>query len=113
MRVRIAILCAAAAGLAGCEPGGLPALRGSYPPPFDAFDAAQRLQVGMPREIAIIAVGWTPVSSQTSTCGVLAADASPCEVMTFGVFDNNRLIVYLVPTGHGFSAVSSWMAQKG
>jgi hypothetical protein len=111
LRFRLVLL--AAAGLAGCEPGGLPALRGSYPPPFDAFDAAQRLQVGMPREIAILAVGWTPISSQTSTCGVMAMEASPCEVMTFGVFDNNRLIVYLVPTGQGFSIVSSWMAKKG
>lgn len=112
MRLQLAFL-AAAAGLAGCAPGGYPALRDSYPPPFDAFEAGQRLQPGMPREIAIIAVGWSPISSQTTTCGVLAAADSPCEVLTFGVFENNRLLVYLVPTGQGFSVVTSWLAHKG
>lgn len=110
--LRFAFL-AAAALLPGCSPGGYPALRDSYPPPFDAFEASQRLQVGMPREIAIIAVGWSPVSSQTTTCGVLTTVDSPCEILTFGVFDNNRLNVYLVPTGQGFSVVTSWLAHKG
>jgi hypothetical protein len=112
LRFRFSIFSAAAV-LAGCAPGGYPALRDSYPPPFDAFGASQRLQVGMPREIAIIAIGWSPISSQTTTCGVLTAVDSPCEVLTFGVFDNNRLTVYLVPTGQGFSVVTSWLAHKG
>ena len=89
------------------RPGGYPALRDSYPPPFDAFFASQQLQVGMPREIAIIAIGWSPISSQLTTCGVLTTVDSQCEAMTFGVFDNNRLTVYLVPTGHGYSVVTS------
>ena len=112
MRSRLAIL-AVAASLAGCAPGGYPAIRDSYPPPFDAFQAGQQLQVGMPREIAILAVGWSPIWSQTTTCGVLAADNSPCEVMAFGVFDNNRLYIYLVPTGQGYSVVTSWLPHKG
>ncbi|MGO9418445.1 hypothetical protein [Roseiarcus sp.] len=112
MRLRLAIL-AAAGCLAGCAPGGYPALRDSYPPPFDAFQASQRLRVGMPREIAIIAIGWSPISSQTSTCGVLMTVDSQCEVMTFGVYENNRLTVYLVPTGQGYSVVTSWLPRKG
>ena len=112
LRTGPAIL-ALSACLSGCAPGGYPALRDSYPPPFDAFQASQRLQVGMPREIAIIAVGWSPISSQTTTCGVLTTVDSQCEALTFGVFDNNRLIVYLVPTGRGYSAVTTWLAHKG
>ncbi len=103
---------AVAACLSGCAPGGYPALRDSYPPPFDAFFASQQLQVGMPREIAILAIGWSPISSQLTTCGVLTTVDSQCEALTFGVFDNNRLTVYLVPTGHGFSVVTSWLAHK-
>jgi len=112
LRTRIAIL-AAAACLSGCAPGGYPALRDSHPPPFDAFQAGERLQVGMPREVAIIAVGWSPVSSQTTTCGVLAGQDSPCEVLIFGAYGNDRLAVYLVPTGRGSSVVTSWMAHRG
>lgn len=112
LRIRLTIL-ALAACLSGCAPGGYPALRDSYPPPFDAFFASQQLQVGMPREIAIIAIGWSPISSQLTTCGVLTAVDSQCEALTFGVFDNNRLTVYLVPTGQGFSVVTSWLAHKG
>jgi hypothetical protein len=88
-------------------------VRDSTPPPFDAFQAAQQLQVGMPREAAIIAIGWSPVSSQTSGCGVATGYNSACEVMTFGVYSNNRLDVYLVPTGQGYSVVTSWLAHKG
>jgi hypothetical protein len=112
LRLRLAIL-AAAASLTGCAPGGYPALRDSYPPPFDAFEAAERLQVGMPREVAIIAVGWSPIWSQTTICGVMANQDSPCEVMAFGVYENNRLYVYFVPTGQGYSVVTSWVTHKG
>jgi hypothetical protein len=112
LRSTLAILTAAAC-LSGCAPGGYPALRDSSPPPFDALEASQRLQVGMPREVAILAVGWSPVSSQTTTCGVMAERDSPCEVLTFGVYENNRLTVYLVPTGRGYSVVTSWAAHKG
>ena len=38
---------------------------------------------------------------------------SQCEALTFGVFDNNRLIVYLAPTGRGYSVVTTWLAHKG
>ena len=112
MRSRLAILTAGAC-LSGCAPGGYPALRDSYPPPFDAFQAAQQLQVGMPREVAIIAIGWSPISSQTTGCGTMTTVDSQCELMTFGVYENNRLNVYLVPTGQGFSVVTSWLAHKG
>ena len=55
----------------------------------------------MGREVAILAVGWSPVYSQTSGCGVAAGYESACEVMTSD-FSNNRLDVYLVPTGQGY-----------
>jgi len=113
LRSRLAILTAGTACLSGCAPGGWPALLDFHRPPFDAFQAAQQLQVGMPREVAIIAIGSSPLFSQSSSCGVATTLDSPCEVMTFGVLDNNRLDVYLVPTGHGFSVVTSWLAHKG
>ena len=101
--------------LASCAPGGYPAVLQAIAPepaPFDAFQASMRLAQGMPREVAILRIGWTPLSSQVTTCGVLAGDANPCEVLTFGIYDNNQLLVYLVPTDHGYSVVTSWTAHK-
>jgi hypothetical protein len=112
MRPPIAILLAAFL-LTGCAPGGYPAVPDSTPPPFDAFQAGMRLAVGMPLDVAILRIGWAPISGQTTTCGILAADDTPCEVVTFGRYDNNRLLVYVVPTHEGYSAVSTWVVHKG
>ncbi len=112
MRSRIAILFTASL-LAGCAAGGYPAIPGATPPPFDAFEAGMRLAPGLPTDVAILRIGWAPISAQTTTCGVLAADQSPCEVLTFGAFENNQLFVYVVPTHQGFSVVSSWTVHKG
>jgi hypothetical protein len=98
--------------LAGCAAGGYPAIPDAAPPPFDAFHAGMRLAVGMPRDVAILRIGWTPISSQVTTCGVLAGDANPCEVLKFGMYDNNQLLVYLAPTAGGYSVVTSWTVYK-
>jgi hypothetical protein len=29
------------------------------------------------------------------------------------MYENNRLVVYVVPTHEGYSVVSSWVAHKG
>ena len=72
-----------------------------------------RLAVGMPLDVAILRIGWAPISGETTTCGVLAANASPCQAVNFGMYENNRLVVYVVPTHEGYSVVSSWVAHKG
>lgn len=72
-----------------------------------------RLAIGMPLDVAILRIGWAPISGQTTTCGVLAAAESPCEVLKFGAFENNQLLVYVVPTDDGHSVVSSWVVRKG
>jgi hypothetical protein len=112
VRSRIAILFAASL-LAGCAPGGYPAVPGATPPPFDAFQAGMRLAPGMPLDVAILRIGWAPISGETTTCGILAADANPCEVVKFGAYENNQLFVYVVPTHEGHSIVSSWVVHKG
>ncbi|HKN27932.1 MAG TPA: hypothetical protein VJY34_08605 [Roseiarcus sp.] len=113
MSSRIAILFVASL-LAGCAPGGYPAVPDAPPPPpFDAFQAGMRLAVGMPLDAAILAIGWAPIYGQTTTCGVMAADASPCQAVTFGRYENNRLVVYVAPTHEGYSVVSSWTVYKG
>ena len=111
MRFSIAIVSAALA-LAGCAAGGYPAIPDATPPPFDAFQAGNRLAPGMPLDVAILRIGWAPISGQTTTCGVLAADASSCEVLKFGTFENNQLFVYVVSTQYGGLVVSSWVARK-
>ena len=111
LRIRIAILFAALL-LTGCNPGGNPAIQGASPPPFDAFQAGMRLAVGMPLDVAILRIGWQPVSGVTTTCGVMAADESPCEAVTFGDYENNRLVLYVVPTDQG-SILTSWIVHKG
>jgi hypothetical protein len=106
------VLSLSAAWLAaGCSAGGFPAIEGASPPPFDSFEAGMRLAVGMPRDVAILRVGWTPVSSEVTTCGVLAGYGFPCEVLRFGMFSNNRLDVYLAPT-NADAVVNSWVAHK-
>ena len=112
VRSRIAIVFPASL-LAGCAPGGYPAVPDATPPPFDAFQAGMRLAIGMPLDVAILKIGWAPISGQTTTCGIMAADDTPCEVVTFGRYDNNRLLVYVVPTHEGYSAVTSWVVHKG
>jgi hypothetical protein len=112
VRSRIAILLAASL-LAGCAPGGDPAIPGATPPPFDAFQAGMRLAPGMPLDVAILRIGWAPISGQTTTCGVLSADASQCEAVTFGRYENNQLVVYVVPTDEGRPIVTSWLVHKG
>ena len=112
MRSRIAILFVASL-LAGCAAGGYPAVPGATQAPFDAFEAGMRLAVGMPLDVAILRIGWAPISGEATTCGVLAADASPCEAVKFGRYENNRLVVYVVPTPLGYSVVSSWTVYKG
>ncbi len=112
MRSPIAILLAASL-LAGCAPGGHPAIPGATPPPFDAFQAGMRLAPGMPLDAAILRIGRAPISGQTTTCGVLASDESPCEALTFGRYENNQLVVYVVPTEQVASVVSSWTVHKG
>jgi hypothetical protein len=101
-----------ALSLAGCAAGGYPANPNATPPPFDAFQGAMRLAVGMPVDVAILRIGWTPISGQVTTCGILAGDATPCEVLKFGAYENNQLFVYLVPTDAGYSVVSSWTVHK-
>jgi hypothetical protein len=101
----------AASFFAGCSAGGFPAIEGASPPPFDAFEAGMRLAVGMPRGVAILRIGWTPVSSEVMTCGVLAGREFPCELLRFGAFSNNQLDVYLAPTDTG-AVVNSWVAHK-
>ncbi len=112
MHSRIAILFWALL-LAGCAPGGYPAIPGATPPPFDAFQAGMRLAPGMPLDVAVLRIGWAPISGQTTTCGVLAEDESPCQVLKFGMYENNQLFVYFVPTDGGPSIVSSWIVHKG
>ena len=114
MRARIAYLLVALS-LPGCAPGGYPAVQEAEappPPPFDAFQAGMRLQVGMPTAVAIGRIGWAPVSSQVTTCGILAGDANTCELLTFGTYDNNQLLVYVTPTDRGYSVVTSWTVHK-
>jgi hypothetical protein len=108
----LVLTCSTALLLAGCCSGGFPAVEGSTPPPFDAFEASLRLAVGMPREVAILRVGWIPVSSEATICGILAGAPFLCELLKFGAFSNNQLDVYLAPFGDQ-AVVNSWVAHKG
>jgi hypothetical protein len=112
MRSPISILVAALP-LVGCAAGGSPAVPGAEPPPFDAYQAGMRLAPGMPLDVAILRIGWAPISGRTTTCGVLAGDANPCEAVRFGRYDDNVLFVYVVPAGDGSSVVTSWTVHKG
>ena len=70
-----------------------------------------RLAIGMPLDVAILRIGWAPISAQTTGCGVLPADASPGEVLTFGRYENNQLFDYVAPADGG-STVVSWTVHK-
>jgi hypothetical protein len=111
MRGAIAILLAGCL-LTGCCPGAYPLAPGASPP-FDAFQASMRLAVGMPTDVAILAVGSTPIYSQVESCGVLTGFVWTCELLRFGWFDNNQLLVYIAPTPDGRGAVNSWTVRKG
>ena len=101
----------AAFWLAGCcggpvvvwSPGGTP---------FDAFQAAMRLQVGMPTDVAMLAIGSAPISGQAMTCGLAAGYEWLCQLLKFGCCENNRLLVYIAPTPDGRGAVNSWSVGK-
>jgi hypothetical protein len=112
MRVPIAMFLAAFL-LAGCCGGGYPMVVWSAgPPPFDAFQAAMRLRVGMPLDVAVLAIGSAPVSGEVKSCGIAAGFEWPCEVVKFGCC-GNQLLVYIAPTPDGRGAVNSWFVRKG
>jgi hypothetical protein len=111
MRAPIAAL-AAALCLTGCCAGSYPVAPSAYPPPFDAFEASMRLAVGMPTAVAIGAIGFSPVSAEVKSCGVLAGYAWTCQALKFGCCETNQLIVYIAPTPDGLGAVNSWTVRK-
>src|SRR5271167_4553078 len=84
MRAQIAILVAASL-LTGCCPGGYPAVSGANPAPFDAFQASMNLA----------GYEWT------------------CQLLKFGWWENNQLLVYIAQTPDGRGAVNSWSVRKG
>jgi hypothetical protein len=110
MRAAIAILFALlAAGCCPVESSAVPALN---PPPFDAFQASMKLAVGMPTDVAILIIGSAPVSARAMSCGILAGYEWPCQLMKFGWWENNQLLVYIAPTPDGRGAVNSWSVRK-
>jgi hypothetical protein len=112
MQARIATLVAASL-LTGCCPGGYPLVSGKYPEPFDAFQASMKLAVGMPTDVAILIIGSAPVSAQSMSCGILAGYEWTCQLMTFGCWADNQLLVYIAQTPDGRGAVNSWSVRKG
>jgi hypothetical protein len=112
----------AAALLAGCcAQGAYPAYSAhsayspysaAAPPPFDAFQASMRLQVGMPADVAIAVIGWTPASAEVKSCGILAGYEWPCRVLKFGCCESNQLLVFVAPSPDGRGAVNSWSVRK-
>jgi hypothetical protein len=83
------------------------------PAPFDAFQAAMRLEVGMSTDVAILAIGSAPISGQAMSCGIAAGYEWPCQLLKFGCCENNQLLVYIAPTPDGRGAVNSWAVRKG
>jgi hypothetical protein len=81
-------------------------------PPFNAFQAAMRLQVGMPTDVAISLIGSAPVSGEAKSCGVAGGYEWPCQLLKFGCCGNNQLLVYIAPTPDGRGAVNSWSVGK-
>jgi len=110
MRALIALLLAAS--LAGCCVGGYPPMFSADQPPFNAFQAGMKLAVGMPTDVAILIVGSRPVSSKATSCGVLAGEEWPCDVLKFGCCEGNQLVVFIAPTPDGRGAVNSWGVGK-
>ena len=113
-QTEIAILVAASLLAGCCAQGGSPAYSGAYAyaPPFDAFQAGMKLQVGMPADVAIAVIGWAPVSTQVKSCGVLAGYEWTCQTLTFGCCDSNQLLVYIAPSPDGRGAVNSWSVRR-
>jgi hypothetical protein len=112
MRAQIAIVVAASL-VTGCCPGGYPPVPCADPVPFDAFQASMKLAVGMPTDVAILLIGSEPVSGQATSCGILAGYEWTCQLMKFGWWENNQLLVYIAPTPDGRGAVNSWSVRKG
>jgi hypothetical protein len=111
MRALIAMFLAAS--LAGCCVGGYPPVWSSGgPPPFDAFQVGMKLAVGMPTDVAILIIGWAPVSTKATSCGVATGYEWPCDVLKFGCCEGNQLVVYIAPTPDGRGAVNSWALGK-
>ena len=81
MRALIAMFLAAS--LAGCCVGGYPPVWTADRPPFNAFQAGMKLAVGMPTDVALLMIGWAPVSSKATSCGILTGYEWPCEVLKF------------------------------
>ena len=81
--------------------------------PFDAFQAAMRLEVGMPTDVAILAIGSAPISGQAMSCGIAAGYEWPCQLLKFGCCESNQLLVYIASTPDGRGAVNSWSVRKG
>jgi hypothetical protein len=97
--------------LAGCC--GSPAVWSPGSAPFDAFQASMRLEVGMPTDVAILAIGSAPISGQVMSCGIAAGYEWTCQLMKFGCCENNQLLVYIAQTPDGRGAVNSWTVRKG
>ena len=72
-----------------------------------------KLAVGMPADVAILVIGWAPVSAEVKSCGVLAGYEWTCQVLKFGWWENNQLLVYIAQTPDGRGAVNSWSVRKG
>ena len=110
--MRALIAMSLAGSLAGCCVGGYPPMWSADPPPFNAFQAGMKLAVGMPTDVAILIIGSRPVSSKATSCGVLAGEEWPCDVLKFGCCEGNQLVVYIAPTPDGRGAVNSWGVGK-
>ena len=72
-----------------------------------------KLAVGMPTDVAILLIGSAPVSGQVMNCGILAGYEWTCELLKFGWWENNQLLVYIAQTPDGRGAVNSWTVRKG
>ena len=107
MRALIALFLVALL-LSGCCVGGYPPVWTADRPPFNAFQAGMKLAVGMPTDVALLLIGWAPVSSKATSCGVLAGEEWSCDVLKFGCCEGNQLVVYIAPTPDGRGTVNSW-----
>ena len=72
-----------------------------------------KLAVGMPTDVAILIIGSAPVSAQAMSCGILAGYEWTCQLLKFGWWDDNQLLVYIGQTPDGRGAVNSWAVRKG
>jgi hypothetical protein len=111
MRALISMFLAASL-LAGCCVGGYPPIWSANQIPFSAFQAAMRLEVGMPTDIAILVIGAAPVSAEAKSCGIATGYEWPCQLLKFGCCETNQLLVYIAPTPDGRGAVNSWAVGK-